>query len=86
MGRKGARRVSVAVFFFFSGSEFPPRYALVLFKAQLREPFLEILIFFLHFSIFSAKPALKHPKPALNQAKPALERPNRHSKKKNPRR
>ena len=35
--------------------------ALVIFKAQLGEPFLEILIFF-----FSAKPPIKTPKPALS--------------------
>ena len=62
-------------------------YLLVLFKAQLGEPFLEILIFFIifafsSFSSFPAKPALKAPKPALKRAKPALKRPNRHSKRK----
>ena len=56
---------------------------LVLFKAQLGEPFLEILIFFLHlFHLFRQKPALKSPKPALKWAKPALKRPNRHLEKK----
>ena len=49
---------------------------LVLFKAQLGEAFLEILIFFLFFfssCFFPAKPALKAPKPA-------LKRPNRQLK------
>ena len=45
-------------------------YDLVLFKAQLGEPSLEILIFFSSF--YPAKPALKSPKPALKWTKPAL--------------
>ena len=48
---------------------------LVLFKAQLGEALLEILIFFCCIKSFlGAKPALKTPKPA-------LKRPNRHKKK-----
>ena len=39
-------------------------YALVLFKAQLGEIFLESLIFFF---VFVAKPALEGPKPALEK-------------------
>ena len=56
----------------------------VLFKAQLRELFLEILICVSSFcsSFFSAKPALKSPNPpALKWAKPALKGPRRHFKK-----
>ena len=59
-------------------------HVLVLFKAQLRDPFLEISIFRLHYcQFYLAKPALKSPKPALKWTKPALKRPNRHLKKKN---
>ena len=47
---------------------------LVLFKAQLREPFLEVFDFLLSFfHHFRQSPALKW-------AKPALKRPNRHLK------
>ena len=57
------------------------RYLLVLFMAQLGEPFLEILIFSsFSSSFFQAKPALKSSKPALKWTKPALKRPNRHLK------
>ena len=54
-----------------------PRHTLVLFKAQLGEPFLEMLIFLL-----SGKTDTEVPKTALNWAKPALKRPNWHFNKK----
>ena len=50
------------VYFSFSG------YVLVLFKAQLGEPFLEMLIFFLRFfflHLLMANPELDSPKPGL---------------------
>ena len=57
-------------------------HGLVLFKAHLGEPFLEMLIFFFVFKknhlLVSAKPARKSPKPALKRANLALKRPNRH--------
>ena len=57
---------------FRKGGLFGKVHALVLFKAQLGEARLEILIFFLIFFIFfSAKAVLKAPKPA-------LKRQNRH--------
>ena len=46
-----------------------------LFKAQLGEAFLEMLIFLHFFHLFSAKPALKAPTPALKMQ-------TRHLKKK----
>ena len=45
-------------------------HALALLKAQLGEPFLDILMFF--YFCFSPKPALKFPRPALQTPKPAL--------------
>ena len=64
-------------------SDTPKEYNLALFKAQLGEAFLEILIFFLQFFVFvfrlflAAKPSLEPPKPALKRAKPALKCRNR---------
>ena len=60
---------------------------MVLFKAQLGEPFPRKfdLFFFVFWGVSkpalkSPKPALKSPKLALKRAKPALKRPNRHLK------
>ena len=50
-------------------------------NSQLGEPFLEILIIFLHYHLLSAKPALTPPKPALKWAQPALKRPKAALKK-----
>ena len=55
------------------GSEKSAYTVLVLFKAQLGEPFLGILFFF-HEFVFA--------KAALKRAKPALKQPNRDTKKK----
>ena len=55
-----------------------------LFKAQLGELFLEMLMLFSPFvSFFGQNRHLSPPKPALKWAKQALKRPNRHLKKKN---
>ena len=60
----------------------PPdeKYYLVVFKAQLGEPFLEIWIFFASFFLFfPAKPALKWAKPALKKKKETDQKDkNRH--------
>ena len=60
-------------------------YVLVMFKAQLGEPFLNILIIFCSYFLlfFWQKPALKHPNWHLPVKlrpgpKPALKHPNRH--------
>ena len=69
----------------------PHHHNLVIFKAQLEEPFLGILIFCLHllsafhlFSLLFGKPSLKRAKraqqkkPKSKRSKPALKGPNRH--------